>query len=101
MATFQWSRNLLKAVSTLRICQCGFTGNARIFPLTSQGRKITLAPPHRITNVARYYEKPKDKKGPTPGSWAFLIGASSGLLIGAVVLLGNYAHLHIIMNLAS
>lgn len=90
MAAFQLTRDFSKALrATSCFCKCGLSYSRSLFTHTKFSKKVSLALPPRAIKVARYYEKPKDKKGPTATSWAFLAGAASGILIGAVAYFGK------------
>ena len=85
MAARQWLRTFTRPVVNPKICRCCISKYSTL----GNGRKVSKALPIQWVKVARYYEKPKEKKG-TAGGWAFLAGATSGILIGAVAYLGNY-----------
>ena len=83
MATLRLRREFSKALlATPALCKCGLPCSRSFFTLTRNGRRAVV--PSRVLKVARYYEKPKEKKGPSASSWVFLAGATTGLLIGAV-----------------
>ncbi len=77
-------------VKLCQLCRCGISTSSKIFPLTAHGSFRRSSLPFRITNVARYYEKPKEKKGPGSSFWAVFAGATSGILVGALLFLGNH-----------
>lgn len=92
MAAFQRSWNFSNALlAASSLCKCGLTSSRSFYTLTKNGKKLTAALPNSILRVARYYEKPKEKTGPTAVSWAFIGGAFSGILIGAVAYFGKGA----------
>ena len=87
MAVFKLSKEFSKVLLTASgSCRCGFSCTRGLSTLTKNGKNFMI--PNRFLKVARYYEKPKEKKGPTGGSYAFLAGAATGILIGAVAYFG-------------
>eukprot|EP00794_Sanderia_malayensis_P020572 gene20572-22596_t len=90
MAAWRISKFLLNSQTKVcHICRCEISNSSKIFPLTAYGsfKKSTL--PVRIANVARYYEKPKEKKGPDSKFWWAFAGATSGMLVGALIFMGR------------
>ena len=87
MAAVRLTREFSKALlATPAVCKCGLPCSRSFFTLTRSGRGAVV--PSQVVKVARYYEKPKEKKGPSASSWVFLAGAATGLLIGAVAYFG-------------
>ena len=88
MAALRLTRDFSKVLlSTSAVCNCGLPCSRSFFTLMKNGRKVML--PDRVLKVARYYEKPKEKKGPSTGSWAFLAGATTGIIVGAIAYFGT------------
>ena len=89
MAALRLLRDSSKALlPASAVCNCGLPCSRNFFTLAKNGKKVML--PSWVIKVAKYYEKPKEKKGPSAGSWAFLAGATTGILLGAVAYFGNF-----------
>ena len=91
MAALRLIRDSSKALlSASAVCNCDLSCSRNFFTLVKNGKMVML--PNGVIKVAKYYEKPKEKKGPSSGSWAFLAGATTGILLGAVAYFGNFHH---------